>query len=164
METRAKTVFLRNSRIVCWLTFVVAIVSAFLGVCMMLMVVSVLTPLSAISFVRVLAAAQWGLGGLMFCLLCPSLCSWSMRMLNSQVKLDAAGAAFQLGSKKNPAALFMPWDQIVRVEQKRVNNVQLFTITARDGGYAQFNAYTFFRPSHVARTIAGQAGIQIVKA
>lgn len=156
-------VTLQNSRIACWLTFVVAIVSAFLGVCMMLMVVSVLTPLSAISFMRVLAAVQWGLGGVMFCLMCPSLCQWCLRMLHYKIQLDEKGAEFLLGTRTKPQELFMPWAQITRIEQKRVNNAQQFTITAQDGSYAQFNSYTFFRPGHAARMVAERAGLAIQK-
>jgi len=160
---RARTGIVRNSRLVCWFTFGVAIVSAFLGVCMMLMIISVLTPLSAISFMRVLAALQWGLGGVMFCFMCPALCQWCLRMLHVQLKLDEKGADFLLGTRKKPEELFMPWEQILRVEQKRVGNVQQFTVTARDGSIAQFNSYTFFRPARAARIIAERAGLTVQK-
>ena len=59
-EHRARHVVLHNSRLVCWMTMGIGVCSVFIGICMVLMVFSVLTPLSAISFMRVLAAAQWG--------------------------------------------------------------------------------------------------------
>lgn len=160
---RARPVILHNSRLACWLTFAVAIASAFLGVCMMLMVFSELTPLSALSFSRVLGALQWGLGGLMFILMCPSLCQWSLRMLFYKIKLDEKGADFQLGTKKKPDELFLPWEQIVRVEQKRVGNIPQFKVTASNAGSAQWTAYTFFRATHAARMVAERAGLPIQK-
>jgi hypothetical protein len=160
---RARTLLLHNSRLACWMTFVVAIVSVFLGICMMLMAISLLMPLSAISFMRVLAALQWGLGGAMFCLTSPALCKWCLRMLHSKVKLDEKGADFLLGTSKKPDELFMRWEQITRIEQKRVGNAQQFTVCGRDGSYAEFDTYTFFRPGHVARMIAERAGLSVQK-
>ena len=67
VENPAGTVVLRNSRIVCWLTMGMGIISVLMGICMMLMVFSLLFPLNAITFMRVLAAVQWGLGGFLQC-------------------------------------------------------------------------------------------------
>jgi hypothetical protein len=160
---RAGTVVLHNSRIVCWFTMSMGIISVFMGVCMMLMVVSMLFPVSAITFMRVLAAAQWGLGGLMMCMMCPWLWKWGARMLNFNVKLDARGVDFNLGTKKQPGELFMAWEQVVAVQQKRVGNLQEYTIVGKDGSRATYTSYTFFRSKHVARTIAERAGLTIRK-
>jgi hypothetical protein len=73
---RARTVVLHNSRLVCWLTMGMGIISVFMGICMMLMEVSLLFPLSAITFMRVFAAIQWGLGGFLMCMMCPWLWKW----------------------------------------------------------------------------------------
>ena len=51
----------------------IGVCSVFIGICMMLMVVSLLTPWSALSFMRVLAAVQWGLGGVAMCMMCRAL-------------------------------------------------------------------------------------------
>jgi hypothetical protein len=69
-------VVLHNSRLVCWLTMGMGIISVFMGICMMLMEVSLLFPLSAITFMRVFAAIQWGLGGFLMCMMCPWLWKW----------------------------------------------------------------------------------------
>ena len=160
---RARTVVLHNSGIVCWMTMGTGVVSVFMGVCMMLMVYTLVIPLNAISFMRVLAAAQWGLGGLMMCMMCPWLWKWGTRMLNFNVKLDARGVDFNLGTKKKPGELFMAWEQVAAVEQKRVGNVQEFTILGKDGSRASYSSMTFFRSKHVARKIAEGAGLTIQK-
>jgi hypothetical protein len=160
---RARTVVLHNSRLVCILTMAMGVICAFLGVCMMLMIVSLLTPLSAIGFMRVLAAAQWGLGGVVFVMGCPALWKWGLRMLHKRVKMDERGVDFVLGTKKEPIELFMPWENIASITQKRVDNGQQFTVTGADGSFAQFSSTSFFRPMRVARMIAERAGVGIGK-
>ena len=161
---RARPVVLHNSRIVCWLTMGLGICSMFIGLCMELMVFSLLFPLTALSFLKVLAALQWGLGGLMMCLLCPWLWKWSSRMINFNVRLDERGVDFNLGTNKKPQELFMAWEHVVSVQQKRVGNAQEFTILGTDGSRATFSSYTFFRPRKVARMIAERAGLTVQKA
>jgi hypothetical protein len=158
---RAGKTVLHNSRLLCGVTMAMGVCSAFIGVCMVLMVFSVLTPLSAISFLRVLAAAQWGLGGAMFCMLCPGLWKWALRAGYRKVTLDERGAEFQLGSKIKPVGLFMEWSNIASVQQKRAGNGFEFTITGKDGSYVSYNSYSFFRPKHVARMIAQRAGLTV---
>lgn len=151
-------VALRNSRILCWGTMGIGICSLFIGLCMVLMVFSVLTPLSEFSFMRVLAAAQWGLGGVMMCYMCPALWKWGQTLASHKVKLDERGVDFKLGTKKKPLELFMAWDNVASIEQKRVGNAKQFTIKGKDGSVARFSSYTFVRPKRVARMIAERAG------
>ena len=160
---RARTVVLHNSRIVCWGTMGVAVCSLLIGVCMVLMIFSLLSPLSAITFMRVLAAAQWGLGGIMMGTMCPWLWKWASGMLHKKVTLDERGVDFKLGTKKAPQELFMPWDTVASVQQKRMANAQQFTITGTDGSVASFSSFTFFRPKRVARMIAERVGQTIQK-
>jgi hypothetical protein len=160
---RARTVVLRNSRIACWLMMGLGIVSLFLGLCMMLMVVSLLSPMSALTFMRALAAAQWGLVGLVTCLMCPWLWKWGLGMLHYSVKLDARGVDFNLGTKKRPDHLFMAWEQVAAVQRRRVGNAQEYTILGKDGCRATYSSYAFFRAKHVARKIAERAGLTIQK-
>jgi hypothetical protein len=159
----ARTVVLHNSRIVCWLTMGMGIISVLLGICMMLMVISLLFPLRAITLMRVFAAVQWGLGGFLMCMMCPWLWKWCTRMLGFSVKLDARGVDFNLGTKKQPRELFMAWENVAAVQQKRSGNVWEFTIVAKDGGWASYTSYSFFRSKHVARTIAERAGLTVQK-
>jgi hypothetical protein len=160
---RARPMVMHNSRIVCWGMMGTAVCSLFIGVCMVLMMFSLLFPVSAITFMRVLAAAQWGLGGVMMCYMCPWLWKWSQGMLHKKVKLDERGVDFQLGTKKNPQELFMPWDIVASVQQKRVGTAQQFTIMGTDGSVAQFSSYTFFRPKRIAKLIAERVGQTIQK-
>jgi hypothetical protein len=160
---RARTVVLHNSRIVCWMTMGMGIISTLLGVCMVAMCISLLFPVSAITFMRVLAAAQWGLGGLMMCLMLPWLWKWGATMLSSRVKLDARGVDFKLGTAKPAGALFMAWEDVAVVQQRRIGKVQEYTILGKDGSRASYTSYTFFRPTRVARKIAERAGLTIQK-
>lgn len=160
---RARPIILRNSRFVCLLAMGVGVCSALIGLCMMLMIVSLLTPLSAIGFMRVLGAAEWGLGGAMFLLVCPALWKWVLGMLYKRVKLDEHGIDFTLGTRKKPVELFMPWEQVASITQKPAGNGMQFTITGADGSYAQFSSTSFFRPMRVARMIAERAGVVIGK-
>jgi hypothetical protein len=85
-------------------------------------------------------------------------------MINFNVKLDERGADFNLGTKKKPRELFMAWEQVSSVQQKRVGNAQEFTILGSNGSRASFTSNTFFRPKKVARMIADRAGLTIQKA
>jgi hypothetical protein len=123
----------------------------------------VLTPLGEFSFMRALAATQWGLGGVMMCYTCPALWKWGQTLAGHSVKLDERGVDFNLGTKNKPLELFMAWDNVALVEQKRVGNAQQFTITGKDGSLAQFSSYTFVRPKRIARMIAERVGQTIQK-
>jgi hypothetical protein len=160
---RARTIVLCNSRIVCWLTMFMGICALFIGLCMMLLAASFFIPTSALNFGRVLSALQWGLGGVIMCLMCPWLWRWGSRMINFKVKLDERGADFKLGTKKKPRTLFIPWEQVASIQQKRVGNAQEFSILGSDGSRASFTSRTFFRPGKVARIIAERAGLAIQK-
>ena len=84
-------------------------------------------------------------------------------MLDYKVTLDERGVGFNLGTKKLPQDVFMAWEQVASIEQKRVDNAQQLRILGTDGGMAQFSSYTFFRPKHVARLVAERAGLTIRK-
>jgi hypothetical protein len=160
-EHRARKMVLHNSRTLCWGMMGVGVCSLFIGVCMVLMAISLLMPVSAITFLRLLAAAQWGLGGVLMAYMCPALWKWARTMAQKKVKMDERGVEFSLGSKKNPVDLFLAWDEIVAVKQQRVGNAQQFTIQGTEGSFAQFSSYTFFRPKRVARIVVERAGLTI---
>jgi len=122
-EHRARAVVLRNSRIVCWMTIGCGIVAVPLGICMVLEGGSLLFPLNAITFIAVLAAAQWILGGFLMCMMLPWVWKWSTRMLRANVKLDARGVDLNLGTKKKPVEMFVAWDQVASVQQKRLGKI-----------------------------------------
>jgi hypothetical protein len=160
---RSRTVVLHNSRFVCRLTMGMGVISVPLGICMVLEGGSLLYPVSAINFMAVLAAAQWILGGVMMCAMCPWAWKWGIRMLSVNVKLDAKGVDFNLGTKKKPDEFFMAWEQVTAVQQKRAGKVWQYIILGKNGDYATYSTYTFFRPTHVARKIAERAGLTVQK-
>jgi hypothetical protein len=157
----ARTVVLHNSRLVCWMTIGFGVVAVPLGICMVLEGGSLLFPLNAISFIAVVAAAQWILGGFLMCMMLPWMWKWGARMLSVNVKLDARGVDLNLGTKKKPVEMFVAWDQMASVQQKRSGKIWEFTITAKDGSWATYSTNTFFRSKHVAQTIAERAGLTV---
>ena len=157
----AGTEVLRNSRLVCWMTMGCGIVAVPLGICMMLEGGSLLFPVNAITFIAVVAAGQWILGGFLMCMMLPWAWKWGTRTLHANVKLDARGVDLTLGSKKKPIQMFMAWDQVASVQQKRSGKIWEFTIAAKDGSWVSYTTNSFFRSKRVARTIAERAGLTV---
>ena len=162
--TRAIPRVLQNNRILCWLTLLGGIVVAFRGVCMLLMVIYLLF-LQRFSLGNLIAALQWGVGGLSMLLMCPWLWKKGRAMAGYRVRLEPRGVTFNLGTKKKPSDLFFPWDQITAIKRQRIGSTLQFSVQARDGSEARFSSNTFFQSGTVARQIAERAGvgIQIVK-
>jgi hypothetical protein len=160
-EHRSKTVVLHNSRIYCWGVMFLGLCSAFIGVCMALMALSLVIPPAVISFMTVLAAVQWGLGGVTFCTVCPAFWKWGRGLAMKRVTLNESGVDFRLGNKKTPVQLFMNWDNVSSVQRKKVATGQEYTVAGKDGSYASFTSKTFLRSERVARMIAERAGLAV---
>jgi hypothetical protein len=79
------------------------------------------------------------------------------------VKLDARGVEVTLGTKKKPIDMFVAWDQLASVQQKRLGKIWQYTITAKDGSWVSYSTNSFFRSKRVAREIAERAGLTIEK-
>jgi hypothetical protein len=160
---RARVVVVRNSRVLVAMIFLISISAAFIAICSVLAAISQLYPLSNLTVARGIAAAQWGISGLLFALMCPFMWTMASKMAHPRVRFDSSGVEFNLGTKKAPLQLLMLWDQVGAIRQQRVGNAQQFTVKAADGSYVQFNSYTFFRPKRVARLIAERTGLSIQK-
>ena len=160
---RARIVVVRNSRIYVGAVFLTSIAAAFIGICAALMALSLVFPINAFTVARAISAAQWGFTGVFLALMCPFLWSLARRMAHYSVRLDSSGVQFHLGTKPAQGELFLPWDQIIAIQQQRVGNSMQFTVKAADGAYAQYSSYTFLRPKRVARLIAERTGLAIQK-
>jgi hypothetical protein len=160
---RARVVVVRNSRIYIGTLFLLSLASAFIAVCSILAAISQLFPLSALTIGRGLGAAQWGFGGLLFASTCPFLWKTAKKMAHPSVRFDRSDVQFNLGTRKAPIQLSMPWDKITAILQQRVGNAQQFTVQASDGSYVQFSSYTFLRPKKVARLIAERTGHRTIQ-
>jgi hypothetical protein len=156
---RATPMVLRNSKFLCWVTMSGSFFAAFMSVCMLLMVFSVLSSGGG----NMLAAAQWGFGALALGYMCIWLWKMGKAMLEYQVLLDSRGATFNLGTKKKPSDLFLAWDQVAAIRYGRVGNLQQCRVQGFDGSEARFSNYTFFRPKKVARMIAARTGLTLQK-
>ena len=160
---RAKVVVVHNSRIYIGTIFLISLAAAFIAICSVLVVVSQLFPLSALTVARGMSAAQWAFSAFFFALMCPFLWKMGRRMAHYWVRLDSSGVQFTLGTKRAPLQVFMPWEKILAIQQQRVGNSFEFTIKAADGSYAQYSSYTFLRSKKVARLIAERTGLAIQK-
>jgi hypothetical protein len=163
-DHRAKAMVVHNSRILIGVTLLGSLVALFMAVCMVLVVISDLFPVSALNTVRAFNAVQWGVAALATGLMCPWLWKMGRAMANYRVKLDSRGVDFNLGTNKNPQELFMAWDQVAAIKHKRVGNAQQYLVEGIDGSEARFSSYTFFRPKRIARLIAERTGIAIQEA
>jgi hypothetical protein len=161
---RATPMVLLNSRFLIAVTMTCSILAAFLAICMVLMVFSVLSSGGGASGGNLYNAFWWGAGALAFGYGCPWLWKLSRAMANYRVMLDSRGVNFNLGTKKQPSDLFLAWDQIAAIKHKRVGNAQQYYVLGKDGSEARFSSYTFFRPKKVARLIAERTGLAIQEA
>ena len=152
-------VVLRNSKFLCLLTLLGSLFAAFIGVCMLVMALASLFPGNGFSASGLWNALSWAVGALAMIYLCAGSWRLGRDMAGFEVQLNNQGVSFKLGSRKKPAALFIPWDQITAVRRRRVGNVQKFQVEAKNGDEARFSSYTFFRPKKVARMIAERAGL-----
>ena len=160
---RATPVVWTNSRVLIVVTMLGSVASAFLSVCMVLMVFSIISSGGGVSG-NLYNLFWWGFGALACGYGCPRLWMLARAMANYKVTMDMRGAMFNLGTKKRPSDLFLAWDQIAAIWHKRVGNAQQYYVQGRDGSEARFSSYTFFRPKKVARLIAERTGLPIQEA
>lgn len=161
---RATPVVLVNSRFLIGVLSICSILFAFFAVCMVLMVFSIFSSGGGLSGGNLYNALWWGLGAFAFGYGCPWMWKLSRAMANYKVAMDGRGVMFNLGTKKQPADLFLAWDQIAAIWHKRVGNAQQYYVQGRDGSEARFSSYTFFRPKLVARLITERTGLAIQEA
>jgi hypothetical protein len=163
-STYGTLVVLRNCRLVCWAIMSVGVGAAFIALCMALLVLSLIFPMSDLTLAKGWNASLWALSACIAGSMCPWMWTMGRRMLDYEVRLDSRGAEFKLGTKKQPSNLFLAWGEIATVTHRRVGNNQEYRVLGADGSQAIFSSYTFLRPKKVARTIADRAGKQIQKA
>jgi hypothetical protein len=161
---RAAPVVLRNSKFLVGVTMTGSCFAAIFVVCMVLMVFSLLSPLSDLNVARGWSALKWAISALAMGYMCPWLWNLGRAMAGYQVRLDSRGVDFNLGTKNKPSNLFLTWDQIAAIKHKRVGNAQQYFVQGTDGSEARFSSYTFFRPKKVARLIAARTGLTIQEA
>jgi hypothetical protein len=160
---RAKVVVVHNSRIYIGTILLISLGAAFISISSVLVVVSQIFPFSALTVARGMSAAQWAFGAFFFAFMCSFMWTMAKKLAFCGAKLDSSGVQFNLGSKRAPVRVFLPWDKIVAVQQQRVGNLIQFTVRTADGTYARYSSYTFLRPKKVARLIAERTGIAIQK-
>jgi len=154
----SEQVLFSNSRILVGVVLLLSGAAFFLALCMAILVLTFLFPLAGFTFGRLVNAFCWGLAAFVFGTLGLAMGRLGLRMAFYEVLLDARGAAFRLGTRRQPATTLFPWDQITAVRHKRLGNAQYYAVRGRDGSSVEFSSYTFFRPKKVARSIADRAG------
>jgi hypothetical protein len=160
---RSKPVMFRNSKFLCWVTMSGSFFAVLLGIGALLVIFSMVFPISDLTADRGWSALRWAFTLLAMICMVPWLWKLGRNMAGYQVRLDNRGVDFNLGTKKKPSDLFMPWEQISAIKQRRSGNVQQFVVYGTDGSTATFTSYTFFRPKKLARLIAARTGVAITK-
>lgn len=154
---------LRNNRVLIFLTYLGSLVALFISLCMIILMLTTIFPLSALNLDRFAAAALWLLGAWMTAMTQVFLWRQGNLMAHCSVLLDSFGAHFKLGNAENAREVFMPWNEIEVVHYKRIHNAQKFTILGADSSTVSFTSYAFYRPRRVARIIAERAGLPLVR-
>jgi hypothetical protein len=162
-ERQPKPRIVRNSRIAIGITMMGGVFAIGMALCMVLVVLSQLSPISGLLSMRGFNALEWAFSALCTFTMGPWLWKLGRAMAFYQVRLDERGVDFLLGSKKSPGKLFVAWDHIAAIKRSRAANNLTFTLEGTDGSTATWSSYTFFRPMKLARLIAARAGITIQK-
>jgi hypothetical protein len=136
-------------------------VSVFLGLCMFILVFTTIFPLSDFSGEKAVSAAMWCFGAFSMAAMGFSLWPYGKRLAFNQAQFDTHGIGFQLGTKKSPKSMYIPWDQVSAVKHQRQGNVDYYFVLGRNGSSVQFNNYSFLRAKTIARDVAARVGQSI---
>jgi len=161
---RATPIVWRNSKLLCVAIMLLGMAAAFIGICLLIVGLTVIFPVSHMTVSRAMNGLLWMLGAIWVGGQCPQLWALGRAMMHYHVVLDERGATFNLGTKAKPSDLFLPWDQIAAIQYRRAGNNKRFYVEAKDGSKAIFSFYTFFRPKKVAQLISDRTGLPIQKA
>ncbi|HEY0701189.1 MAG TPA: hypothetical protein VGD60_00335 [Candidatus Acidoferrales bacterium] len=150
-----------NNRFVIFCLFAFAAIVEAMAICMALMAIYEVFVSKGSPFMRGLSAIQWAGGGYCFVLMGWAVWRVARRADVVHVKFDANGVDFRLGSPKAPEEVSMAWDQVTAISKQTVGNNWLITITAKDGSWASYSPYNFFRYMKLARLISACAAVPI---
>lgn len=159
----AHPILLRNNRILIFLTILGSIAALFVALCMGLVSLTSIFPLSAMNLDRAAAGALGILGAWLMAMAQVYLWRQGHMMAHCSVLLDDHGAHFKLGNTENLREAFMPWNGIEAVHYRRIPNAHKFTILGTDSSTVTFTSCSFYRPKRVARLIAERAGLFLVR-
>jgi hypothetical protein len=154
---------LRNNRVLIFLTFLGSAAALGISVCMAIVALTYFLPFGALNLDRFAAGALWGLGAWLMAMSLVFLWRQGHLMASCSVLLDTKGVYFRIANASNSKEVFMPWNGIEAVHYKRIENTQKFTILGSDTSTVTFTSYSFYRPKRVARLIAENAGLPLVR-
>ena len=160
---RAQPVVVRNSRLLIGATLIMSLFAALIAICLLLLAMSLVFPLSDLTIDRARSASLWLLYATVSACSCPWLWSVGWAMAGYQIQLNSSGVEFRLGTKKKPSNLFLAWDQISEIKRRRLGVDQQYLVHGIDGSEAIISSVRFFRPKKVARLIAARTGLTIQK-
>src|ERR1700722_835784 len=114
-------------------------------------------------FLRILAGLQWGLGGVSIAAIGLAFWKFALRSGFHQVRFEADGVHFRLGTRKKPFEASFAWNQISAVtHQLRPDNHYIF-ISGKDGSQVNYTAYDIFRYKRLAGLIAARANVPLTE-
>src|ERR1700722_17839818 len=152
-----------NNRFAVFVLLAFAVIAEAMAVCMALETIYLLFMTRGFAFTRLLAAVQWA--GAAFCFVYMGIAFWGIARVAwfVHVKFDASGMQFRLGKPKRPEEISMAWVQVAEIRKQQVGSNWLITIVAKDGSYACYTPYNFFRYMKLARLISACAAVPITQ-
>jgi hypothetical protein len=133
-------------------------VGLFLALCLALLALANVFPLSRLTFQRGADALFWAAFAAYTGFMALSWWGRGRRLACWSVRLDERGVDFRLGTRGQPDTCFFPWGEIREVRRRRKGQAQYFTVLGKSGDSVEFSACTFARPRRLARRIAAHAG------
>jgi hypothetical protein len=151
----------RNNVLLVLLIFLFALAAEFLAVCMVFETIDLIAVQHGAPFMRWLAGLQWFGGAFGFAYM--GIALWGVARVAKfvYVKFDANGMHWRLGHPKHPEEISMAWDQVAEIRKQIVGGTCLIDVIGKDGSWACYSPYHFFRYMKLARLISACAAVPI---
>lgn len=150
---QAKTILIRNNRLVVGLLFASATLCLLATPCAIAVALMFLFRHARLSFGRMYEVVAWACGAYLFGNLGLFLYRQASNMMHNHVRLNETGVTFGIVSGKLASEEFFAWEDIRAVTCKRVAHVCACTVQGSRGRVFSFDSYAFLRPKRIAQII-----------
>ncbi len=154
----------RNSRLLLGVIALLGVLSGLVSGCMLILSLEAVGGLWPISAEHIYTVLAFAFTAASFFRMSAWLAQRASRMARYYARLDATGIAFQLGTKRDPQKLFLPWAEITGIRGQRIFGGKTYRVETASGSWAEFSSYTFFRPTKLAKLISRRSGRPIERA
>jgi hypothetical protein len=150
-----------NNFLLVLLVFLFALFAEFLAICMVFETIDLVAVQHGAPVMRWVAGLQWAAGAYGFAYMGYSLWGIARMARFVYVKFDANGMHWRLGHPRHPEEISMAWDQVSEIRKQIVGSTCLIDVIGKDGSWACYSPYTFFRYMKLARLISACAAVPI---